>query len=78
VERQNHLLAAFGLPLTYTGPVQAQEILAAIQVDKKVADKRVRWIVPHRIGEVVITPLPEELVEQVLKTFFAQEQRKEG
>ncbi len=78
VERQNRLLAAFRLPLTYTGQVQVQEILAAIQVDKKVADKRVRWIVPHRIGEVVITPLPEELVEQVLKTFFAQEQRKEG
>ena len=57
VERQNRLLAAFGLPLTYTGPVQAQEILAAIQVDKKVAGKRVRWILPRRIGEVTITPL---------------------
>ncbi len=70
VERQNRLLAAFGLPLTYTGPVQAQEILSAIQVDKKVADKRVRWIVPYRIGEVTVTPLPEEVVGPVLKMFF--------
>ncbi len=73
VERQNRLLAAFGLPLRYAGPVQAQDILAATQVDKKVAGKRVRWIVPQRIGEVTIMPLPDVLVEQVLTTFFAQE-----
>ena len=73
VERQNRLLAAFGLPIRYDGPVQAQEILAAIQVDKKVAGKHVRWIVPQRIGEVVITPLPDVLVEQVLTAFFPQE-----
>jgi 3-dehydroquinate synthase len=73
VERQNRLLAAFGLPIRYDGPVQAQEILAAIQVDKKVAGKHVRWIVPQRIGEVAITPLPDVLVEQVLTAFFPQE-----
>lgn len=73
VERQNRLLAAFGLPVRYAGPVQVQEILAAIQVDKKVAGKRVRWVVPRRIGEVTVTPLPDALVEQVLTAFFAPE-----
>jgi 3-dehydroquinate synthetase len=73
VVRQNRLLATFGLPITYEGPVRAQEILRAMQIDKKVAGKRVRWIMPRRIGEVTVTPVPDTLVEQVLGAFFAQE-----
>src|SRR5205807_5091248 len=40
VTRQNKLLKALGLPVAYTGSVQAQDILAAMQLDKKVANKR--------------------------------------
>jgi shikimate kinase / 3-dehydroquinate synthase len=71
VERQNQLLAALGLPIVYTGKVRAQDILAAMQLDKKVVGKRVRWIMPTQIGEVVITEMPDDLVLQVVTAFFA-------
>jgi shikimate kinase / 3-dehydroquinate synthase len=73
VMRQNRLLAALGLPIVYHGSVQAQHILSAIQLDKKVASKRVRWVMPLRIGEVTVTPLPDDLVQRVVTSFFAEE-----
>lgn len=72
VLRQNRLLAALGLPVAYHGSVRAQDILAAVQLDKKVANKRVRWIMPRRIGEVTITQLPENLVLHVVAEYFAE------
>jgi 3-dehydroquinate synthase len=74
VKRQNQLLAALGLPVVYTGNVQAQDILAATQLDKKVVGKRVHWLMPTRIGEVVSTQLPDELVERVVTAFLAGEE----
>lgn len=72
MQRQNRLLAELGLPITYSGPIQAQEILSAIQLDKKIASKRVRWIMPLRIGEVQVTTMPDELVQRVISAFFAE------
>ncbi len=72
--RQNRLLAALGLPITYRGSVRAQDLLAAMSLDKKVVGKRVRWIMPTRIGEVVVTPLPDQLVTRVITAFFAGEE----
>lgn len=69
--RQNRLLTAFGLPTVYQGPVSAQDILAKIQLDKKVVGQRVRWVLPKRIGEVIVTPLPDELVTRIVTAFFA-------
>jgi shikimate kinase/3-dehydroquinate synthase len=71
-ERQRRLLAALGLPTVYRGSVSAAALLEAIQRDKKVAARRVRWIMPRAIGEVRLTPLPDELVRQVVTTFFAR------
>lgn len=73
--RQNRLLEALGLPVAYRGPVSAQDILAAIQLDKKVTGKKVRWIMPRHIGEVTVTSMPGDLVEAVVTSFFAQERR---
>ncbi|GCE25400.1 hypothetical protein KDA_08840 [Dictyobacter alpinus] len=70
--RQNRLLAALGLPIAYTGTVHAQDILAAMQLDKKVVGKRVRWIMPRQIGKVEITTMPDELVERVITTFMGE------
>ncbi|GHO91701.1 3-dehydroquinate synthase [Reticulibacter mediterranei] len=72
VLRQNRLLKAFGLPVVYQGAVRAQDILAKIQLDKKVVGKRVRWVMPKRIGEVVVTPMTDELVSLVVTGFFAE------
>lgn len=70
--RQNKLLQVLGLPTAYSGPVQAQDILAAMQLDKKVANKQVRWIMPRHIGNVVVTPMPDDVVQPVISSFFAE------
>jgi shikimate kinase/3-dehydroquinate synthase len=70
-ERQKRLLAALGLPTVYHGSVSAQALLEAVQLDKKVAGKQVRWILPRRIGEVTLTTLPADLVHRVVTTLFA-------
>jgi len=67
--RQNQLLARLGLPVAYHGSVRTQAILAATQLDKKVVGKRIRWVLPQRIGEVVVTTLPDELVSRVVTAF---------
>ena len=71
VTRQNRLLKGLGLPVTYAGNVQAQDILAAMQLDKKVANKQIHWVMPRRIGHVVVTPLPDDVVQRVIQSFFA-------
>ena len=74
VARQNQLLAALGLPIVYHGSVCVQDILKTIQLDKKVVGKQVRWVMPTRIGEVIVTPMPADLVERVITSFFAGEE----
>ncbi len=70
MHRQNALLVALGLPVQYMGPVQAMDIFAAMQLDKKVVGKQIRWIMPQHIGTVTSVTLPETLVQRVLTTFF--------
>jgi shikimate kinase / 3-dehydroquinate synthase len=72
VARQNALLTALDLPIKYHGTVRAQEILSTMQLDKKVVGRRVQWIMPLHIGEVIITPMPDELVAHAITTFFAE------
>ncbi len=73
--RQNQLLAALGLPIAYSGFVQAHSILSTMQLDKKVVGKRVRWIMPTHIGNVIVTQMPDDLVVRVVSAFFAGEER---
>ncbi len=77
VARQNQLLVALGLPVTYSGSVRAQDILSTMQVDKKVVGKRVRWIMPIRIGKVEVTPMPDDLAVRVISSFFGSEEPAE-
>lgn len=70
--RQNKLLEAFGLPTSYAGSVPVKAILSAIQLDKKVVGKQVRWVLPRRIGDVIVTPMPNDLVESMITTFFTE------
>ena len=72
VARQQALLEALGLPVRYEGTVSAQEIIAAIQLDKKVANKQVHWVMPRRIGSVEVTTMPDEVVQRVITAFFAE------
>ncbi|HET9918244.1 MAG TPA: 3-dehydroquinate synthase [Ktedonobacteraceae bacterium] len=72
MERQNRLLQQLGLPVSCSDAVPVEAILAAMRLDKKVAGKRIHWIMPERIGQVTVTPMPEDLVQRVITTFFAE------
>ena len=70
--RQHQLLEALGLPTTYNGSVRPLDIFNAMQMDKKVANKQIHWIMPRRIGAVVVTPMPDNVVRHVIESFFAE------
>ena len=70
-ERQDALLARFGLPLRAPG-VDAQKALAAMALDKKAQGGAVRWVLLEGIGRTVIRrDVPPPLVEEVLAELTA-------
>ena len=66
VERQRALLERFGLPTR--GPkLDAERVLAAISLDKKVVAGAVRWVLLEDVGRAVIrADVPPELVREVV------------
>ncbi|WDI41918.1 3-dehydroquinate synthase [Bremerella sp. P1] len=63
-QRQDHLLTALGLPVEVP-KVDEDAILSAMQRDKKVEHGKLRFIVPHSIGKVVLTPdVPSDVAMQ--------------
>ncbi len=65
-ERVEVLLRRSGLPIRYAG-VDQENLLAALHVDKKRRGGRLRWILPVRIGEVIITDeVPQDAVLEVV------------
>ena len=73
--RQNDVLRALGLPVSYTGrePVSVDDLLAATLRDKKVDQKQVHWILPRHIGEVTRMTVPESRVREVVSAFLRGE-----
>jgi 3-dehydroquinate synthase len=60
------LLQRSGLPIRYAG-VDQGKLLAALRVDKKRRGGHLRWILPVRIGEVIITDeVPQDAVLEVV------------
>jgi len=65
-ERVEALLQRCGLPIRYAG-VDQEKLLAALHVDKKRRGGRQRWILPVRLGEVIITDeVPQDAVLEVV------------
>ncbi|MDP2948199.1 MAG: 3-dehydroquinate synthase family protein, partial [Chloroflexota bacterium] len=65
-ERQDTLIARFGLPLRASG-VDSQKVLTAMALDKKVKGGAVRWVLLEGIGRTVIRDdVPPTLVEEVV------------
>ena len=61
VEQQSDLLLRFGLPTTCPG-IDKDGVLRAMELDKKVKEKAVRWVLLQGIGETVLrddVPLKE-------------------
>lgn len=66
VERQRALLQIFGLPTTCPGADMAS-ILQAMELDKKVQRKAVRWVLLKGVGEAVVGEnVPREIVTSVI------------
>jgi 3-dehydroquinate synthase len=70
-QRQDTLLARFGLPLCAPG-VDARKALAAMALDKKAQGGAVRWVLLQGIGRTVIRhDVPPSLVDEVLAELTA-------
>ena len=65
-ERIERLIAAAGLPISARG-VSRQAVLHALRYDKKFIHGRPRWVLPTRIGRVVVTErVSSSVVQRVL------------
>jgi 3-dehydroquinate synthase len=70
-ERQARIFARYGLPLRHAG-IDADAVIEAIAHDKKVASKRVRWVLLEDIGRVVVRDdVPDALVREVVMEIVA-------
>jgi len=66
-ERQAHLLERYGLPLRHPG-LDVDAVIAAMAHDKKVASKKVRWILLEDFGRPVVRDdVPDDFVRDVLR-----------
>ncbi len=54
MQRQQRLLEAYGLPTTFPPETDLERVLALTFHDKKVQQKRIRWILPTGIGHVTV------------------------
>ena len=67
VKRQQRILQKFGLPVD-CAKADVNAVYKAIQLDKKVKGKRVRWVLLDGIGSTVIRDdVSDDIVENVIK-----------
>jgi len=70
-ERQDALIARFGLPLRASG-IDAAKVLAAMALDKKIKSGDIRWVLLEDIGRPVIRQdVPPALVEEVVSELLS-------
>ncbi len=66
LDRQASVLKNFNLPVTYSN-IEPEDILTAIQLDKKVASKKISWVLLEDVGKTSIhTEVPEDLVRETV------------
>lgn len=67
--RLERLLVRFGLPTRLPEGLEPSALEPLMARDKKVADGRIRWVMPLRAGEVTVTPdVPPEAVKWGLES----------
>lgn len=58
------IVAAFGLPARLAQPIDVSRLIAAMQYDKKVADGRVRLILPRGLGAAeIVNDVPQAAID---------------
>ncbi|MFC1999035.1 3-dehydroquinate synthase [Chloroflexota bacterium] len=66
VEKQKAILEKYGLPVIYRD-IDSSKVLEAIELDKKVKGKKVRWVLLEDIGSTVIRDdVPQDLASEVI------------
>jgi shikimate kinase/3-dehydroquinate synthase len=66
VDRQHNLLKRFGLPTTCSD-IDMERLLQAMELDKKVAGRRLRWVLLAAVGHPVIRDnVPQETAASVI------------
>ena len=69
--RQLNLIAKAALPVKLPTGLDVEEILKSLQLDKKVQDGKVRFVLPVRLGEAAVSDRVDgDLILQVLKDMF--------
>ena len=69
-QRQNDLISKAGLPTKIPVDLEPQAIIAALQNDKKVEAGKVRFILPTKIGEVMISDrVTNEIIKQAISDY---------
>ena len=70
--RQTALLQALGLPTRLPNNLDVAATLASLNLDKKRAAGRVRWVLPTRIGHAQVdADIPAWLVSEMLGELLA-------
>jgi 3-dehydroquinate synthetase len=71
VQRQQAVIQKFGLP-TSCPDIDKASVLQAMELDKKVRGKALRWVLLEGIGEVVIRDdVPQEVVVDVIQQILS-------
>jgi len=67
-ERQHALIQKAGLPTQLPSGIDIEEIIDALQLDKKVKAGKVRFVLPTQMGVVTVTDeVPADTIRQVLQ-----------
>ncbi len=64
VKEIEEILTSFGMPLKPDERLNPESMISAMAIDKKAVSGRLRFVLPKRVGEVVIT---EQVTEEVLR-----------
>jgi 3-dehydroquinate synthase len=72
LERLRSLLMRVGLPVSVPADIDADAVMAAMTRDKKVSNGRIRFVLPLRLGDVVVrSDVPATLIEETLHSSYA-------
>lgn len=72
VKRQEALLQGFGLPIRAEG-VNVGNVLRAMELDKKVREQEVRWVLLEGLGKATVRQgVPQEVVKAVLEGLLSK------
>lgn len=72
VDRIERLIGKAGLPRQIEVKLTVEAIIQALSLDKKVRQEKVRFVLPERIGKVVVrSDIPDDIVRDVIKSLMA-------